>query len=630
MIGYLSALILLVLPGAWAAFGFPLQPISFAARLAIAGALSPAIVPLQFYAVRLLGAPFEVAVWVLVVLNLGSAALIARRWKDLHFSPKELAAFASVFLFLAACILILVPLATSTAFRLYNSHQWVHAGFVYQFSEGRLIPEEPELAGVRLRYPLLGHVYWAVLSKVLNMPPTQTYVVTNVVTLLWICMLVYETCRMRGARPFAGLVALIWMALGTGAVGYFFMKIMGGNLHGDIRYSPWLRKFLVFELLPFPLAMFAAIMLLGVLAMRKPTGSRLALIAILLSGIGLVYPVTFPAAVGFCGVLLLLLAKQAWVGAHRQERGRVVAFLAELVVVGLISLAYAYWLTEGRKVSVATLSRPLGMLRKTFEAILALSPLLLGVALVAWHRLKEKENLLLLGGAIPGFFCNVMLHVSAGSNEYKYVFSLAVCLAPVACLALDRWPVRMPAGVAVVASAALFCSAIFSKGPLEAPETSFPKLEEQSFQLLLSPGDPDRNWTDAVRDLTPHGTVLAVRRAKLYWPALTGRSLVGPPEQPRSGVPGYWQRSRFNLVDERGYPSELVDDREKLLQRIFVCQHNCQPEAIDEDLRRLGRPVAFMFHPGEDSEFRSWLAEHQRGSSIYSAAGGPSVWLYKP
>ena len=630
-IGYLSALVLLVLPGAWVAFGMPLQPVSFAARLAIAGALSPLIVPLQFYAVRLLGAPFEAAVWVLVVLNLGSAGLIARRWRDLRFSPKEVAAFASVFLFLVACILILVPLATSGAFRLYHSHQWVHTGFVYQFSEGRLLPEELELAGVRLRYPLLGHIFWAAISKVLNIPPTQTYVIVNVVTLLWICMLVYETCRVRGARPFAGLTALIWMALGTGAAAYFLQSMIGGTLQGDPRYTPWLRKFINFEALKFSLAMFAAITLLSLLALQKRTGSRLALIAILLAGIGLIYPPAFPVAAGFCGVFFLFLAKAVWTEANPRERKLVMAFLAGLVVAGLISLAYAHWLTEGRKDPVVALSRPLGVLKKIVHAFLALSPLLLGIALLARNKWKERENLLLLCGAIPGLLCNVLLQVTAGSNEYKFLLVVAVCLAPVACVALERWPVRIPAAIAVIASAAFFFPAILAKRPGPGEFAGFPKADERSFQLRLAQGERDGKWTDAIRDSTPRDTVLAIRHAALFIPALTGRSLLGPPEQPREGVPGNWTRSRFVLVQERGYPSSLVDAREGLLRRIFDCQQNCNPEQIDADVRMLGRPVAFVFYPGEGSEFQAWLARNQRGNHIYvAAAGEPSVWLYKP
>ena len=611
------------------AFGLSLQPISFPARLAIAGALSPLIVPLQFYVIRLLGVTFDSTVWILIVLNLGSIVLIARRWKDLQVSPGEAAAFGALYLFLASCVLFLIPLATFDAFRLYHSHQWMHTGLVYEFPQGRLIPEEPELAGVRLRYPWLGHIFWAILSKALNMPPTVIYVITNMVSLLWICILVYEACRIRGARPFARLAAIIWMALGAGSAAYFLQRIIGGSLHGDPRYVPWLRKFINFELLKFSLAMFAAIILLSMLAMQKRTTSRLALIAILLISIGLVYPVFFPAAAGFVGVFFLFLAKQAWSDADRRDRKLVVGFLAGLIAVGLICLAYTHWLTAGRSDPVVVLSSPSRIMRKAFHALLALSPLLFLVALAAWKRLKEEETLVLLGGAISSLFCYVLLQVTAGSNEYKYVFGVALCLAPVACLALDRWPARVPRSVLVIGSALLFFPAILTKRPSDRYK-DYPKAEERTYQLRLAGSEPDSQWTDAVRDSTPPDTILAIRHAGLYLPAVTERSLLGPPEQTRE-IPGYGLASRFNLVEERGYPPKVVEDRETLLKRIFDCKQDCNPEELSGQLKRLNRPIAFAFYPGEESEFQEWLGQNQRGTNIIPARdGAPTVWLYKP
>jgi hypothetical protein len=624
---FTGALCLLLLPGAWLAFGLPLQPISFTARLAIAGALSPFIVPLQFYLVRLLGAPFESAVWIVLLLNLGSIWLVARRWKDLSLTFGALAAFMAVFLLLTGCALI--PWATTDSYRLYYSHQWMHSAIVYEFSAGRLIPEEPEMAGVPLHYPWMAHVYWAVLSSTMNVAPTRTYVLTNFFTLLWICILVYETCRARGAPPFAGLSAILWMALGTGAGGYYLWKIIGGRMHGDIRYTPWLRKFSTFDLSKFALAMFAATALLAVLSLQKPTWSRLLLIAISLFGIGLVYPVIFPAAAGFCGVLLLLLAREAWSSKSKPEWNLVIGFLAGLLVVGLISLAHVRWLTAGGGSTLVVASPLISMVAKMGTGMLALLPLLLGASLLGWKRLTEKGNLLFLGGAIPGFLCYALLRVSGAYNEYKFILVLAVCLAPLACLALERWPARIPISVAVILSAAFFFPVIFVKESLEPEFAKYPKTEDWSVALRLAAGEEDRNWTDAVRESTPLDTIVVIRRAGLFYPALVERSLLGPPEQTRR-IPGYWMGSRFNLVDVRGYPAKLVEKRENLLRRIFDCDQKCNPEAIAEELDVLQRPVAFVFYPAEGSQLRAWLAQNHLGTSVHSVAAGPAVWLYQP
>jgi hypothetical protein len=269
------------------------------------------------------------------------------------------------------------------------------------------------------------------------------------------------------------------------------------------------------------------------------------------------------------------------------------------------------------------------MVKKTAHGLFALSPLLFAVAVTPWKRLKEKETLLLVAGAIPSLLAFALLGVTSGGNEYKYVFVIAQCLAPVACLGLERLPARIPGSVLVIASAVFFFPAILSKYPREGQYTDYPKAEEQAYQLRLAGSEPDSQWTDAVRDSTPPDTILAIRHAGLYFPAVTERSLLGPPEQTRR-IPGYWMPSRYNLVSERGYPSRLVDDRENLLKRIFDCMQGCNPEEINAELQGLNRPVAFVFYPGKASEFQTWLGQNQRGRNISPATDGPAVWLYKP
>jgi len=65
----LAAVAVSLLPGSWVAF--PLgRKLPFVARLLLAGVLSPVVVPLQFYAVRLLGVGFESTPLLLALVNL--------------------------------------------------------------------------------------------------------------------------------------------------------------------------------------------------------------------------------------------------------------------------------------------------------------------------------------------------------------------------------------------------------------------------------------------------------------------------------------------------------------------------------------------------------------------------------
>ena len=76
--GWAGFLVLLFLPGAWMAFGLRLRGLSFWPRLFTALMLSPLVVLAQFYLVRSLGASFEMAVPMLVFINLPAGYLIFR------------------------------------------------------------------------------------------------------------------------------------------------------------------------------------------------------------------------------------------------------------------------------------------------------------------------------------------------------------------------------------------------------------------------------------------------------------------------------------------------------------------------------------------------------------------------
>ena len=87
-------------------------------------------------------------------------------------------------------------------------------------------------------------------------------------------------------------------------------------------------------------------------------------------------------------------------------------------------------------------------LRKALEALIITSPLLAGAAITlrkVWsqHRL---HLLTLLFGAAASLACYVVLRIPNYSNEYKFIFTAAICLFPFAALALeplvdhlDRW-----------------------------------------------------------------------------------------------------------------------------------------------------------------------------------------------
>jgi len=85
-----SGVVLLLLPGAWFTFGLPLQPLTCTARLALAGVLSPILIALEFYLLRIAGLPFGPTVWGLVALNLCGLIFVVHNWWVMYTSPRAL------------------------------------------------------------------------------------------------------------------------------------------------------------------------------------------------------------------------------------------------------------------------------------------------------------------------------------------------------------------------------------------------------------------------------------------------------------------------------------------------------------------------------------------------------------
>ena len=323
-----SLLLLMVLPGSWLAFCPGSAHLSYGARFALAIVLSPPVAAVQFFVLRLAGLTFQQVVPVLQFVNLGSLFLIVRAFSSRYprISWRQGLLGGTVYASVAACVAI--PWLWQPDFRQYSWHGLLHTDIVYTFARGALLPEEPELAGIALGYPWVGHVFWALLAWSADLSPTIIYVVTNLALLGATGMLYYTLARDLGASEVTSLATPVILALGTNLPGLIGWSIIPPNdngiwwgILGDLRYAPFLLKFVTFETMPFGLALHSALVYLSVSAVRKHKSLEIFLIPTILTASAALYPNLFPASALLVMALIVTLffGRQYTEGQYQQN-----------------------------------------------------------------------------------------------------------------------------------------------------------------------------------------------------------------------------------------------------------------------------------------------------------------------
>jgi hypothetical protein len=635
-------LLMMILPGAWLAFWPGSSHWSYSVRFSLAIALSPAVTAIQFYALRLAGLTFQQVVPTLQFFNLGSILLIARafgsRWPQISWRQgiRGVSVYASV----AACVAI--PWLWEPNFRRYSWHGLLHTDIVYTFARGALLPEEPELAGVSLGYPWIGHIYWSVLAWSADLSPTVIYLVSNLALLAAIGMLYYSLARDLGASEITSLTASVVLALGTNLFGLIGWSIIPPNdnglwwaILGDLRYAPFLVKFVTFETMPFGLVLYSALASLAVSALQKQKKLELFLIPMVVMATAALYPNLFPASVLLLAGLIgtLLFGRQY----HRdgQYAGKDLLGLVALSGIAVIGgILFVKLYTVGRVNGVLELSSPAAVAKKTVAAALALGPFAAAMYW-AWQfepRTRRAPLLVLAFGALGAVGLNFLLRVG-GLNEYKFVMAAGICLAAPAMIGFEsaflktqraRWRI-------LVTSSLLLALVMVSYSINRIPNHGTKPLEASaaSFWLKLAPSNPDTRWIDAIRTNTPPTTVIAVNHPEFHTTSFTARSLLAPSQGTKPHF-GYNMSSEFNMLVERGYKRELFEERYKLLQQIYKAKLITEMNEILTNLRSLKRPIAIVYEPNDGRAFLDWLRSNRIGTNLFDDNKGRAVYLIRP
>ncbi len=644
----------LCLPGAWVMFGLPLTALSFWARLAASVALSPLVILVEFYGFRLVGLSFETTVWLIVLVNLPALLLIARHRKAWTIPPpRAILAWACV-LFLP--LVLFAPQILDAQTRAYTGHAWMHADVVYLIANGALVPEDPELAGIHLAYPWAGHVYQAVLSFVLNSTPVSSFIWTN---LIWVGLtwaFVAGVVHLLGGNLLARVSSVIWLAFGVNIAGYLllqFTRILVGSLPesanaaailpwvyliaGDVRYSPWLLRSYFFQQEEIALGIFAA--LAYFLLRRLRLGSddfALLIIGLLLCSAGLLYPVLFPAAAALAGIAVSMQLFGRFPSRRSGLNFATVALSWLILAAGIITFWYVAVITQDSRPGAVALWGMKTSFLHVISAILVTSPLVAGLVWTWRHHAAPPGAILLLvlGALASAMFLCVFKLRGIGGVEYKFMFTLAICLAPFAALgsmnAFNRF--GRPAILGFAALATLLAVPLIdamSNGYPWLAEAGLsvepPRLELAGFDLNLAPGERFGDVTTAIRTLTPVESVLVVRNGDLHFPTLTQRTLYAPPIQSKPH-PGINIIAKDLLVDNKGYSPELVTRRRRIVNELYSSPDDTQREQALGQLLSLKRPLVILLARAADASLEQWLGKQALGKNLFEDKEF-SVWL---
>jgi hypothetical protein len=645
MLGAIGFLALVVLPGAWITFGLPLKGMPFWVRLAAGAAIAPFVVAVQFYIVRLSGISFEASTLLLIVLNLPPLYLMARRWPGWpQVDRRSMALAIMVGIIIIASI---APFLLDPQKRIYTWEAWSQADVVYSLANGGLDLEDADLAGVRLSYPWAGEVYQAVTSYVIGGAPAANFIWANLVWLLIIFAFAAGIVAELGGNQLSQVTVAIWLSFGVNVVGSLGANAIPaswvqahpslGDIWGDPRYTPWLDKLLFFGQMYFAMALFAAILYLMIRGSPANFGrSYVLLTGLLLGALGVIYPILLPAAAAVVGARWLVTAGKRLRTTTNMLATEVLGLPAILLVALIVTLVQVKFLTEGRSSTTLVSLNTFHDIRLTgVETFVVMSPLIIAFAIWLarnWRTRPGAASVLGIGAlASCGLF--VVFDVPWFRNEYKFIFTAAICLAPFPSLLMEPLLERLGrlavAGVVVLAAilAVPFALGIQSNSPSHLYTELGPVTDADQFDLRLVTGRMAR-LTDAIRTDTPIDSLLVVDNADLHLPTLTQRHMFVAPATAQP-YPGVLVTSDDMLTLVKGYPQSLVDERRAVVRALLDSDQSAQRWPALQQILALNRPLALIIDEQHQAGVIGWLVEQGIGKPVYTDEG-MDVWLIEP
>jgi hypothetical protein len=649
--GWLGWASLVYLPGAYVLFGLKLDQLSFGIRAISSILISPIVVVAQFYLLRLLNFDFNNCCYILIVLNLPALVLMWYR-RPTEFKIDR-ALSLGICVAIIAAVLGLLPHLLHPELRAFSGHAWTHGDFIYQISNGALWPEEPELAGVRIAYPWLGHVYQAILSFLIGSAPVESYIWTNLIWIISIAVVMIYVVKELAGSWLACCCAPVWLYFGLNWLGYVLNFLVPASMGkwvwigGDYRYTPWILKFYFFEQIIFGLGLISLIVLLLVRSeTRRVNGSALLLLFISLAGVGLFYPILFPAAavIVFSSILWTFIRSRSFTG--EEERAHNIYAALVLLCSGVVWFANFKLVTINRAtpgVLLPALTRHFltySFLKSqgTVAAVLVL--FVTAGFVLRYHKTKISPTIsfLLIVPAVILVLLNIVVELPFWGNEYKYLMVAAICLNPFAALAteyLTHDSVFQKCVALILVTTLLsvpfayklnvdypWWPVIRGNPPRFLPQ---PALDLLEFNMRLQPGEELSSICEKVRLNSKPNSIILVERSELHFPTLTQRSLYVSPEQEnfRAGVN---LSSNDLILNVRGYDEKLVENRKLVSAQLFSSKTESECQQALDKVSDLGRPLNIILEPAINDGLRNCLLIN-RNFRLLAEQGNYEAWI---
>lgn len=614
-----------ILPGSWLTFGISLVELNWRTRLALGAALSPIVLAIQLYLLRILHVDFASAVLVILFVNLPCVILITRSLPRINFRGFSTAFWVGSVILSSLIGLMLMLWVSIPNLRTVSWHALLHTDIVYLIARNPFLPEEPDMANISLAAPWMDHVYWSITGWLTDWPPTVIYPISNIFWLTITFVLAYElaSCGL-GLHNSTALISAGLTFVGTnviGAVGY----LVSGKWEflGDIRYTPLLGKYFNFDIMLFAFAIIVGLALVCVLVLERNTKRLWSLVPVLLIALGLIYPILFPIGCLLVTVTLLLLwqaNRNKSQDSRRVWSPLVIGFILCIVVF----LAYLQVVTSDRSVSTFHFHTLDAFKTNTRYAVVALLPFLAigSPFIIRGVRARQGSTILL---TITGLSCIGLYILFALSNlEYKFILAATLLLVPLAAggveiLLLQSVRVRWLLSAITPPALALFFAFLIFKTGVQIPDNlaNTPQIIEDSFWLRLSKNEDDSGWTGAVHQKTPEDTILVLHSSRINIASFANRSLFFPGFGDGDAMAGYSVQKDYYFLDQRGYSRVNYERRSKTVQALYTETDADKLAEVINSLLNLHRPIAIHF-VARDTPCLIWMKQNNIGSELYS------------